>query len=172
MEDNEEEQIQLVTNAEEDDRWTDMWGAEVSATTMLSLLRKLDPADMMGESSLLSFLRIFKSLFKNRSRKFPEVTRYAYGLLELADFQSLGKELPDGAGRDDSLTESGESREGGGSRPGKRSRSDGGGAIAEAIAAQGKRETEMEGLKLILQFGSEADKAAAMEKLKQLTGLN
>ena len=44
-----------MANAEEDDRWTDTWGAEVSATTMLSLLRKLDPADgmdkpMMGKS--------------------------------------------------------------------------------------------------------------------------
>ena len=64
MGDNEEEQTQLETNAEVDDRWTDMWGAEVSASTMLSLLRKVDPADgmdkaMMGESSLLSFLCIF-----------------------------------------------------------------------------------------------------------------
>ena len=106
----------------------------------------------------------------NRSRKYPEVTRYAYGVLELSDFASLGKELPPNAGRDDSLTV--DSRDGHPKRGrGISTSEDESGSIAKAITSQGTKETQNAALRTIMEFGNAEDKAAAMQQLKKLAGL-
>jgi hypothetical protein len=111
-------------------------------------------------------------------RTYPDVSAYAYAIMDESDFQSLGKVQAPGAGRDDSIAGEGEgsaalanarrtSRKGGGKGKGKRTRvtDDGDQDIGAALREAAVLDARCDVLKFTAQNGNTAQKAAAMTSL-------
>ncbi|KAJ1426908.1 hypothetical protein B484DRAFT_397394 [Ochromonadaceae sp. CCMP2298] len=107
-------------------------------------------------------------------RTYPDVSAYAYGIMERGDFEGLGKTQAPGAGRDDSVAGAGEgsaamangrrkNRQANGKRPREVAPGDDG--IGAALIAAAHQDNRCDIFKFTAMHGNTAEKAAAMKAL-------
>ncbi|KAJ1396670.1 hypothetical protein B484DRAFT_407277, partial [Ochromonadaceae sp. CCMP2298] len=103
-------------------------------------------------------------------RSYPDVSAYAYGVMDKSDFETIGKGMEKGSGRDDGVVGQGEGGAGAANknrhaRTGKRKNSEsvqsGRDEIALALVKASDGELKMESYKLLLQYGGSNSSAAS-----------
>ncbi|KAJ1433286.1 hypothetical protein B484DRAFT_429592 [Ochromonadaceae sp. CCMP2298] len=112
---------------------------------------------------------VYHSGAKNRT--FADVSRYSYAIMEAADFQGLGKNQPEGAGRDNSIAgeEEGNSAAANDRRKTNKGQSrskNSGDNIGRSIRESAADEAQLETLKFLFKEGTPGTKATAMAQLK------
>jgi len=107
--------------------------------------------------------------------RFPTVMIYSISILEEADFESLGREMPKGTGIDNSVDDGsvarGTKRKTSRKRNKKKKRDsieDSNLALLQALDGGTKSETRLSVLRLMLEFGSNEEKVEAMREVKRV----
>ncbi|KAJ1399358.1 hypothetical protein B484DRAFT_406341 [Ochromonadaceae sp. CCMP2298] len=110
-----------------------------------------------------------------KHRLYPDVSAYAYGVMDKADFHSLGKTQEKGTGRGNTIAGARESRaeeanqarrERTGKRKGASAAKGGGGEIADALKLSSSNELQMKSHELMMQWGDAAAKLSAMAAIQ------
>jgi hypothetical protein len=106
---------------------------------------------------------------------FPTIMIYSISVLEEADFESLGREIPKGTGIDNSVNDGAVATGGKRKRKGKQNKKKKGSAekdstvsLIRALDGGTKSETKMSALCLMLEFGSTEEKLQAMREVRHV----
>lgn len=123
----------------------------------------------------------------NNNRPYPTVVIYAYALMDKSDFDNLGRVLPLGIGRDESVRSAavGASIDGPSAEAAEKKRKRGGrnkkgdddedeedvGSLAAALVKIGAMERADAAKRFLYEHGSEEDKQAVLSEARRLAGL-
>ncbi len=114
-----------------------------------------------------------KTNSSNTIVRFPTVMIYSISVLEEADFESIGREMPKGTGIDNSVNDGTVARETKRKHKGKRHKKKQGNSseesnmtLLQALDEGTKSETNFSALRLMLEFGSQEEKLQAMREVK------